>query len=353
MVGVVATPVVAYSTTSSWIVAPAIGAGDFAWLEVNRNDGNARTVAAFRGDRLIVRTAGKNATVVDQPCDTAPCNAIQAPITGAGGAFAYAVAFPGTGGYVASASAVGASNLVAEDTTDPALITTPHLVTTTGSAVVWVDNNVILIAPNIGGTAAILVTAVQAGGDITSVSASAAGIAWSAQTPAGGTMVGYRSAIGALSTRAQEPNAATATLTSVALADDGTIVAIRRSVRKRRQQVTVLAIAVDGTPRTLVKSAAFSKQDPIESTRPSVTENLVAVRLRDGQGSGQDALWVVNLTTGRRSRVTVVDRNHSRLSDPSFGNGRLVWARTDLAGRWLVKSRIYSAAVRNKPTLQG
>ena len=346
MAGVVATPVVAYSTTSSWIVAPAIGDGDFAWLEVARNDGNARTVAAFRGDRLIVRTAGKNATVVDQPCDRTPCNTVQAPITGATGAFAYAVAFPGTGGYVASVGATGASNLVAEDTTDPATITTPHLVATTGSAVVWVDNNAILIAPNVGGTAAILVTTEQSGGEITSLSAGPAGIAWSARTPTGGTMIGYRSALGELSTRAQEPTAAKATLYSVALGDDGTIVAIRRTLSKGRQQVAAVAFAPDGVARTLLQSVPYGKQDPFEMTRPSVAGGLVAVRRREGQGGGQDALWVINLATGKSSRVTAVDRNTARLSDPSFGSGRLVWARTDLAGGRLAKSRVYSAAVR-------
>ncbi len=346
MAGVVATPVVAYSTTSSWIVAPAIGDGDFAWLEVARNDGNARMVAAFRGDRLIVRTAGKNATVVDQPCDRTPCNTVQAPITGATGAFAYAVAFPGTGGYVASVGATGASNLVAEDTTDPATITTPHLVATTGSAVVWADNNAILIAPNVGGTAAILVTTEQSGGEITSLSAGPAGIAWSAHTPTGGTVIGYRSALGELSTRAQEPTAAKATLYSVALGDDGTIVAIRRTLSKGRQQVEAVAFAPDGVARTLLKSVPYGKQDPFEMTRPSVAGGLVAVRRREGQGGGQDALWVINLATGKSSRVTAVDRNTARLSDPSFGSGRLVWARTDLAGGRLAKSRVYSAAVR-------
>ena len=337
MAGVVATPVVAYSTTTSWIAAPAIGEGDFAWLEVGRNDGNVRTVAAFRGDRLIVRTAGKNATVVDQPCETTPCNAVQAPVTGATGAFAYAVAFPGTGGYVASVGATGASNLVAEDTTDPAAITTPHLVTTTGSAVVWADNNAILIAPNVGGTAAILVTSLSAG---------AAGIAWSARTAAGGTMVGFRAVTGEVSIRAQEPTAATATLYSVAVAEDGTIVANRRTLSKGLQQLAVVAYAPDGTKRTLLRSVPFSKQESFEVTRPSVAGGLVAVRRREGQGGTQDALWVVNLATGKSTRVTAVERSTARLSDPAFGAGRLVWARTDLAGGRLVKSRIYSAAVR-------
>ena len=346
MAGVVATPVVAYSTTTSWIAAPAIGEGDFAWLEVGRNDGNVRTVAAFRGDRLIVRTSGKNATVVDQPCEKTPCNVVQAPITGAKGAFAYAVAFPGTGRYVASVGATGASNLVAEDTTDPAAITTPHLVTTTGSAVVWADNNAILIAPNVGGTAAILVSAEQSGGELTSLSASAAGIAWSARTATGGTLVGFRAVTGEQSIRAQEPTAATATLYSVAVADDGTIVANRRTLSKGRQQVAVMAYAPDGTARTLLKSMPFSKQESFEATRPSIAGGLVAVRRREGQGGGQDALWVVNLATGKCNRVTAVDRSTARLSDPAFGAGRLVWARTDLSGSRLVKSRIYSAAVR-------
>lgn len=346
MAGVVATPVVAYSTTSSWIAAPAIGEGDFAWLEVGRNEGSVGTVAAFRGDRLIVRTAGKNVTVVDQACDTTPCNAVQAPVTGVTGAFAYAVAFPGTGGYVASAGATGASNLVAEDTTDPAAITTPHLIATTGSAVVWVDNNAILIAPNVGGTAAILVTTEQSGGEVTSLSASAAGIAWSARTAAGGTMVGYRAVTGELSTRAQEPTATTATLYSVALADDGTIIANRRALSKGRQQVSVVAFAVDGAAHALLQSASYSKRESFELTRPSVAGGLVAVRRREGPGGSQDALWIINLATGQTSRVTAVDRSNSRLSDPSFGNGRLVWARTDLSGGRLVRSRVYSAAVR-------
>jgi len=347
MAGVVATPVVAYSTTSSWIAAPAIGEGDLAWLEVGRNEGNVRTIAAFRGDRLIVRTGGKNTTAVDQPCEATPCNVVQAPVMGATGVFAYAVAFPGTGGYVASVGATGASSLVAEDTTDPALITTPHLVATTGSAVVWGDNNAILIAPNVGGTAAILVTAAQSGGELTSLSASAAGIAWSARTATGGTMVGFRAVTGEQSIRAQEPTGTTATLYSVALADDGTIVANRRTSSKGRQQVVVVAYAPDGTARTLLKSVPFSKQDGFEATRPSVAGGLVAVRRREGQGGGREALWIVNLATGKSSRVTAVARASSRLSDPAFGAGRIVWARTDLSGSRLVKSRIFSAAVRS------
>jgi hypothetical protein len=346
MAGVVATPVVAYSTTSSWIAAPAIGKGDFAWLEVGRNDGTVRTVAAFRGDRLIVRTRGKNATVVDQPCETTPCNAVQAPVTGATGAFAYAVAFPGTGGYVASVGATGVSNLVAEDTTDPAAIATPQLVATTGSAVVWADNNAILIAPNVGGTAAILVTAKQAGGELTSLSASAAGIAWSARTATGGAIVGFRAVTGERSIRAQESTGAITTLYSVALADDGTIVANRRTSSKGRQQVVVVAYAPDGTARPLLTSMPFSKQDGFEATRPSVAGGLVAVRRREGRGGRLDALWVVNLATGKSNRIIVVERSKSRLSDPAFGAGRLVWARTDLSGSRLIKSRIYSAAVR-------
>ena len=54
MAAFVSTPVVAYSTTTAWIAAPAIGAGDFAWLEVGSQDGDVRAVAAFRGDRLII-----------------------------------------------------------------------------------------------------------------------------------------------------------------------------------------------------------------------------------------------------------------------------------------------------------
>ena len=180
MPALVSTPVVAYSTTAAWISAPAIGASDFAWLETPREGGDVRVVASFRGDRLIVRAGGANVTAVDQPCTTTPCGTVQAPVANGDGSFGYAVAFPGTGGYVANASAAGVSTVVAEDQTDPHDIVAPHPVASAGATLVWVDNGQILSAPTAGGAAATLVTAEQAGGTITSIAAGAAGGAWAA-----------------------------------------------------------------------------------------------------------------------------------------------------------------------------
>lgn len=343
----VSTPVVAYSTTTAWIAAPAISTGDFAWLEVSKDDGDVRVVAGFRGDRLVVRAGGRNLPVVHEPCTTMPCNTVQAPAAEADGSFAYAVAFPGTGGYVANASAAGASTVIAEDQTDPHDIATPHLVTTTGTTVVWVDNNTIYSAPNTGGASTALVTAEQAGGTITSVAASAAGIAWSAKATASGTLIGVRAADGAISTRVAEPSTAVATLYSVALADDGTVVAMRRTLAKGRQQITLMAYAPDGSGRSLLASEPFGKRDPFEVTRPSVAGSRVAVRLRGGKSGGNDEIWIADLASGKTSRVTSVDRGVARLTDPSFGAGRLVWAKDELTSRGrLLRARVYSAAVK-------
>jgi len=347
MAAFVSTPVVAYSTTAAWIAAPAIGVGDFAWLEVAKEDGDVRVVAAFRGDRLLVRSAGKNIPVVHEPCTTMPCNTVQGPVTEGDGSFAYAVAFPGTGGYVANVTAAGASNVVAEDQTDPHEISTPHLIATAGTRIVWVDNNIVYSAPNTGGAAATLVTAEQAGGEITSIAASAAGVAWAAKATAGGTLLGYRDANGAFSTRVAEPSTAVATLYSVALADDGTVVAIRRTLAKGRQQTALMAYGLDGAPRTLLTSVPFGKRDPFEVTRPSVAGTRVAVRMRGGKGGANDELWVADLATGKSGRVTSVPRAEARLTDPAFGAGRLVWAKDELTSRGrLLRSRLYSAAVK-------
>lgn len=347
MAAFVSTPVVAYSTTAAWIAAPAIGAGSFAWLEVAREDGDVRAVAAFRGDRLVIRAAGRTLPVVHEPCTTKPCNTVQGPASEADGSFAYAVAFPGTGGYVASVSAAGASSVVAEDQTDPHDIATPHLVAAAGTTVVWVDNNIIYSAPSGGGAATVLVTSEQAGGEITSIAASAAGVAWSARATAGGTLVGFRDSAGAIATRAAEPDAAVATLYSVGLADDGTVVAIRRTLAKGRQQTALVAYAVDGAARTLLTSVPFGKRDPFELTRPSVMGSRVAVRLRGGRGGANDELWVADLATGRSGRVTSVPRAEARLTDPSFGGGRLVWAKDEISSRGrLQRARLYSAAVK-------
>ena len=346
MPALVSTPVVAYSTTAAWVSAPAIGATDYAWLETPRENGDVRVVATFRGDRLVVRSGGRNIVAVDQPCTTVPCGTVQAPVANGDGSFGYAVAFPGTGGYVANASAAGVSAIIAEDQTDPHDIASPHPVASSGSALVWVDNNQILSAPTGGGAAATLVTTDQAGGTITSIAAGAAGVAWTARATAGGTLIGYRDAAGALSVRATEADTAVATLYSAALADDGTILAMRRTLAKGRQTLTLMAYAPDGASRTLVASVPFGKRDPFEVTRPAVAGARAAVRLRGGPGGSRDELWVIDLSNGRTSRVTAVERSEARLTDPSFGAGRLVWARDDLSGLRLVRARVYSAAVK-------
>lgn len=346
MPALVSTPVVAYSTTAAWVSAPAIGANDFAWLETPRENGDVRVVAGFRGDRLVVRAGGANVVVVDQPCTTLPCGTVQAPVANGDGSFGYAVAFPGTGGYVASVSAAGASAIVAEDQTDPHDVAAPHPVVSAGGTLVWVEDNRIVSAPAAGGAATTLVAADQAGGTITSIAASAAGVAWTARATAGGTLVGYRDAAGALSTRASEPDTAVATLYSAALADDGTILAMRRTLAKGRQTVSLMAYAPDGTSKALVASVPFGKRDPFEVTRPAVAGARAAVRLRGGPGGSRDEIWVIDLAGGRISRVTAVERSEARLTDPSFGAGRLVWARDDLSGSRLVRARVYSAAVK-------
>jgi hypothetical protein len=305
-------------------------------------------VASFRGDRLLIRAGGRTIPVVHEPCTTMPCNTVQGPVTEGEGSFAYAVAFPGTGGYVANVSSAGASNVVAEDQTDPHDITTPHLVATAGTTVVWVDNNAIFSAPNAGGAPTALVTTEQAGGTITSVAASAAGVAWAAKATAGGTLLGYRAANGAISTRVAEPDAAVATVYSVALADDGTVVAIRRTLAKGRQQTALMAYGLDGAARTLLTSAPFGKRDPFELTRPSVAGTKVAVRMRGGKGGGDDEIWVADLASGVTGRVTAVSRAAARLTDPAFGAGRIVWAKDELTSRGnLLRARLYSAAVKS------
>lgn len=347
MAALVSTPVVAYSTTAAWIAAPAIGAGDFAWLEVAKEDGDVRAVASFRGDRLVIRAAGRNVPVVHEPCTTMPCNTVQGPVTEGDGSFAYAVAFPGTGGYVANVTAAGLSNVVAEDQTDPHEIAVPHLVATAGTTIVWVDNNIVLSAPSAGGAPTTLVTAEQAGGEITSIAASAAGVAWAAKATAGGTLLGFRAADGAISTRAAEPDTAVATIYSVGLADDGTMVGIRRTLAKGRQQIALVAYGLDGAARTLITSVPFGKRDAFEQTRPSVAGTKVAVRLRGGKGGGDDELWIADLATGKSGRVTSVPRSAARLTDPALGAGRLVWAKADLTSRGrLQRARLYSAAVK-------
>ncbi|MGI9116289.1 MAG: hypothetical protein ACR2JV_01475 [Gaiellales bacterium] len=347
MAALVSTPVQAYATTAAWIAAPAIGTGDFAWLEVGRGDSDVRAVAAFRGDRLVIRTRGRNVPVVHEPCTTMPCNTVQAPVSEGDGTFAYAVAFPGTGGYVATVSPAGQSTIVAEDQTDPHDITTPHPVAVAGATVVWVDNNTVFSAPSAGGPATTLVTSDQAGGAITSIAASAAGVAWAAKPAAGGTMIGVRTNDGAIATRASEPDARVATVYSVALVDDGTVLAMRRTLSGGRQRIALTAYAADGSSRTLLSSVAFGTRDPFEVTRPSVAGARAAVRLRGGKGGSRDEIWVVDLATGRTMRVTATDRSEARLTDPSLGAGRLVWAKDALTSRGrLLRASLYSAAVR-------
>lgn len=345
MAALVATPVAQYTTTTSWIAAPAVGQGDLAWLEVGRSDGSTRTVAAFRGDRLVLRSAGRTSTVVHEDCNPGDCDIVRAPVAGADGAFAYSVAFPGTAGYVASVSRGGGSNVVAEDVTDPELIADPHLVATTAAAVVWVEENSIRIAPAVGGTAAILVGPEATGGEVTSISAGPAGIAWAVRRADGGSAIIVRAITGELATRAEEP-AGGAQLAQPVLMDDGTVAAVSRRLVRGRYAVELVAIAPDGTRRVIAASTPFGRGGPLEAMRPAVSGTRVAARLREGSGGRSDAIWVFDLATGAKQRVTAADRSRERLSDPTLGGGRLVWAKTELRGSALVRARILSAALR-------
>ncbi|MGA0122697.1 MAG: hypothetical protein ACO3KD_06800 [Gaiellales bacterium] len=345
MPALVATPVAQYATTTSWIAAPAVGRGDLAWLEVKRADGSARTVAAFRGDRLVLRAAGTTRTIVHEDCDPGDCDIVRAPVAGADGAFAYSVAFPGVAGYVASVTRSGASNVVAEDISDPELIRDPHLVATTAAAVVWVEDGSIRIAPAVGGTAAILVAAEATGGEVTAISAGPAGIAWSVRRPDGGTAIVVRTITGEVAVRAEE-SAGSKQLAQPVLMDDGVVVALSRRIVRGRYAVDLIAIAADGARRTIAASTPFGRGGALEAMRPSVSGTRVAARLREGAGGRRDAIWVFDLASGARQRVTAAERRRERLSDPSFGGGRLVWAKTQLRGSRLVRARILSAAVR-------
>ena len=345
MAALVATPVAQYTTTTSWIAAPAVGQGDLAWLEVGRSDGSTRTVAAFRGDRLVLRSAGRTSTVVHEDCNPGDCDIVRAPVAGADGAFAYSVAFPGTAGYVASVSRGGSSNVVAEDVTDPELIADPHLVATTAAAVVWVEENSIRIAPAVGGTAAILVGPEATGGEVTSISAGPAGIAWAVRRADGGSAIIVRAITGELATRAEEP-AGGAQLAQPVLMDDGTVAAVSRHLVRGRYAVELVAIAPDGARRVIAASTPFGRGGPLEAMRPAVSGTRVAARLREGSGGRSDAIWVFDLATGAKQRVTAADRSSERLSDPALGGGRLVWAKTELRGSALVRARILSAALR-------
>lgn len=345
MAALVATPVAQYTTTTSWIAAPAVGQGDLAWLEVGRSDGSTRTVAAFRGDRLVLRSAGRTSTVVHEDCNPGDCDIVRAPVAGADGAFAYSVAFPGTAGYVASVSRGGSSNVVAEDVTDPDLIAVPHLVATTAAAVVWVEDDSIRIAPAVGGTAAILVGPEATGGEVTSISAGPAGIAWAVRRADGGSAIIVRAITGELATRAEEP-AGGAQLAQPVLMDDGTVAAVSRRLVRGRYAVELVAIAPDGARRVIAASTPFGRGGPLEAMRPAVSGTRVAARLREGSGGRSDAIWVFDLATGAKQRVTAADRSSERLSDPALGGGRLVWAKTELRGSALVRARILSAALR-------
>ena len=345
MAVLVATPVAQYTTTASWIAAPTVGQGGLAWLEVGRSDGSTRTVAAFRGDRLVLRSAGRTGTVVHEDCNPGDCDIVRAPVAGADGAFAYSVAFPGTAGYVASVSRGGGSNVVAEDVTDPELIADPHLVATTAAAVVWVEDGSVRIAPTVGGTAAILVAAEATGGEITSISAGPAGIAWAVRRPDGGSAIVVRAITGELATRAEEV-AGGAQLAQPVLMDDGTVTAVSRRVVRGRYAIDLVALAPDGSRRVIAQSTPFGRGGPLEAMRPAVSGTRVAARLREGAGGGSEAIWVFDLATGAKQRVTAADRSRERLSDPSLGGGRLVWAKTELRGSTLARARILSAALR-------
>ncbi len=344
MPGLVATPVVAYATSTSWIAAPAVADGSFAWLEVDRGDGSTKTVVGFRGDRLIVKRGGAADKIVDAPCEAKPCDVVRGPVVGGTGFFAYSVAFPATAAYVASVSSTGASTIV-EEVADPAAVTTPWLVAATMGGVAWVQDNGIRLAPSVGGTAVILVAPDATGGEVTALSASASGIAWVVTTADGGSAVLVRAADGTVGVRAQE-SASAVRYGALALADDGTVVAVRRSVVKGRQRIDVVALAPDGTRKNLLRSVPLSRSAAIEPMRPSVTGTLVAARLREGDGGDTDAIWVLDRATGRSQRVTAISRSAGRLSDPSFGGRRVVWSSTELRRGTLKRARVLSSAVR-------
>ena len=305
-----------------------------------------RTVAAFRGDRLLIRAAGKTRRVVDGACDAAPCAVVGAPVAGAEGVFAYAVAFPGIAGFVASVTPTGSSRVVEEDKTDLAAIAVPNLVATTAAAVVWVEEGGIRIAAAVGGTGAVIVTAEQTGGEISSLAAADGMMAWSARTPTGGTIIRVRTLTGQISTRAQEAVSATATLSSVAVAANGTVVAVRRSFPKNRQRISLVAFARGGARSLLLSSDPIGRNEVMEPMRPAASGSLVAARRRVKSGGGRDEIWVINLATGKSVRVATADRSTAQLSDPSLGGGRIGWARTELQRGSLKRARILTAAVR-------
>ena len=347
MAALVSAPVAVYSTAASWVTAPAVGAAGAAWLEVGRDDGDARVVGTFRGDRLVIRTTGRARGVVHEPCMETPCSTVQAPVAvAAHGSFAYAVAFPGTGGYVADVGADGRSRVVAEDQTDPHRIALPHPVASTGAAIAWVDENRIHLAPPSGRPDAIVVRGARTGGRIVALGAGPAGIAWVARTDAGGTEIRVRTAVGGISVRATESDAATARFVSVGIADDGTVVAVRREADGAKWRTRLVALAVDGTSRTLAATAPLDVATTATVPRVSVSGTRAAVRMIGGRTGSLDVIWVVDLATGARERVDVVRRAAARLSDASLGAGRLVWARDSLAADGgLRRSRLMSATL--------
>ncbi len=333
MAALVSTPAVAYATTTHWIAAPAAAEGDLAWLEVERGDGSVRTTAAFRGDRLLIKVGGKALPIVDEPCDARPCDVVRAPAGGAGGSFAYSVALPDAAAFAASVTSTGASTVLAE-TTDPAAIAAPWPVATTAGGVIWVQDGAIRLAGSTGGVVVELVPAASTGGTVTALSASAFGIAWAVTGADGVASVIVRTAAGAVAVRAQ--GARGTSYGAPALLDDGAVVALRRTGRR----ADLVAIAPDGKAGVLRRAAAGA----VEPTRPTVAGTLVAARLHDD--GGHDAIWVFDLARKRSQRVSSAPRSTTRLSDPSLGGGRLVWASTEIRGSRLVRARILSAAVR-------
>ena len=343
MAVLVSTPAVAHATAAAWIAAPASTTTGLAWLEVGKSDGDARTVAAFRGDRLVIRTAGRIHEVVHRPCTEQPCDAVQAPVALADGTFAYAVAFPGTGGYVARATADGRSTVIAEDQTDPHEIRYPHPVATTGAGIAWLDGNRVHLAPP-GRSGFLAVRSAQAGGTITAIAAGPGGIAWIARTERGGTIIGVRSRTGVLSLRASEPDASKARFASLAIADDGTVVAIRRVADGAAWRTELDAYAPDGASRLLQSSPALAASSTAETPQPSTLGSRVAVRLRGGAAGELDVVWLFDLASGAHQRVVAVKRANARISNPSLGGGRLVWARDGVSpSGGLVRSRLFVA----------
>ncbi|MDX6378197.1 MAG: hypothetical protein QOE98_2500, partial [Gaiellaceae bacterium] len=166
-------PVQLVRSTSSYLLAPAPLADGVAFLTMPRALGGPEFVARVTGDRLVVQRRSGTRTLVDSGCDTAAdCTAVQAPV-GDGVEVVYGIPADGGGGYIARAGVDGRSRLVAADERGDA----PLAYAAAGGSTVYVLGGAILGRT---GTAApvTLVKAGATGGDVRSVAATAAGVAW-------------------------------------------------------------------------------------------------------------------------------------------------------------------------------